>query len=231
MNPEKNSLDEAFDQTKKKFTQAFRHIVQPEKVDSVLAEAAFPAYAHRNWLINRIMWQRLRVVFDYCNQRPGSRILDFGCGSGVAAYLLAQAGHAVTLFDTEYRPLRLMQAQLAFPPLPTLQPENLTPSTLKHSFDFIIVLDVLEHIRGLSNQVMLFRELLTSTGELIVSGPTENSLYPIGRRLAGRAFSGTYHVSNIRLIKRELTKSGDITDLATIYPLLPLFEVFTLKVS
>jgi 2-polyprenyl-3-methyl-5-hydroxy-6-metoxy-1,4-benzoquinol methylase len=218
-----------FRQTQKNFNRIFRDIVEREKVDTVLAEAAFPAYAHHNLLINRLMWDRLHVVFNYLNHFPASRILDFGCGSGVTSWLLHTAGHHVVMFDAEYKPLRLVQARLTFP-------AGLTTKTLAelqgqeaHAFNFILALDVLEHIKNLPDNIRLFRHLLRDDGQLIVSGPTENILYRLGRRIAGRQFSGDYHVSDIRAIKRELVAEATITPLATLYPLFPLFEVFAAR--
>jgi 2-polyprenyl-3-methyl-5-hydroxy-6-metoxy-1,4-benzoquinol methylase len=227
MNPDpRHHEQELFRQAKETFNPIFRDIVQRERVDSVLAEAAFPAYAHPNVLINRIMWDRLHVVYEYINRYPASRVLDFGCGSGVGSWLLNAAGHQVVMFDTEYKPLHLIQRHLTFP-------ANIAIKTLAelraqdaHAFDFIIALDVLEHITDQNSYVGLFRHLLRNHGEVIVSGPTENILYQIGRAIAGRQFSGTYHVSNIRNIRQQLAREANIKQLATLYPFFPLFEVF-----
>ncbi len=70
-----------------------------------------------------------------------------------------------------------------------------------NSFDVIFALDVLEHIENLSDYVELFKKLLTPDGVIIISGPTENILYKIGRKFAGNRFTGDYHVTNISSIK------------------------------
>ena len=61
------------------------------------------------------------------------------------------------------------------------------------SFELIIALDVLEHVKDLPGTLAQLLRLLQPGGELIVSGPTENALYRFGRRLAGPEYSGDYH--------------------------------------
>ena len=56
------------------------------------------------------------------------------------------------------------------------------------SFDIIYALDVLEHINDLEPYVTLFSKLLVPGGTVIISGPTENIFYKIGRKIAGKRF-------------------------------------------
>jgi hypothetical protein len=71
--------------------------------------------------------------------------------------------------------------------------------------------------------------LLKQGGQLIVSGPTENILYRIGRKIAGPEYSGAYHERGIAEIKNELTRIARIESIATLYWPIPLFEIFTAK--
>lgn len=88
-------------------------------------------------------------------------------------------------------------------------------------------LDVLEHVDDLPGTLSHLMRLLKPGGQLVVSGPTENLFYQIGRKLAGPEYSGAYHERGIAQIKRELLKIARIEHIATLYQPIPLFEVFT----
>ena len=72
-------------------------------------------------------------------------------------------------------------------------------------FDTIFALDVLEHIPDLEKVSVKLKELIGDFGQLIISGPTENTFYHLGRRLAG--FSGHYHVRKFMISNASLVKS------------------------
>lgn len=195
-------------------------------------EAAFPAYSHRNPLINWLFWQRLRKVMDHIQSpTPYEGILDFGCGSGVMLPFLSKISKSVTAMDVDLMPLECAQefiplesnvevkdaAKTAFTDLPA------------KAFDLIIALDVLEHVQDLPHTLDELFKLLKPKGQLIVSGPTENILYQIGRKIAGPEYSGAYHERGIAEIKQELLKRTNIEHIATLYWPIPLFEVFAAR--
>lgn len=215
-----------FADVKHRFKSAIRAIAQEHRTDEV-DEAALPSYAHGNPLIDYIFWKRVRLAYDYANTSPGRRVLDFGCGSGVLSYALAHAGHHVTAIDLDFRPLRLVQNRIPFPTSIRFLEGDVVTQDIPERFDLIVALDVLEHIEPLQPYLERFAQLLTPTGVIFVSGPTENTLYKIGRRLAGQRFTGDYHVSNIHTIKRQFEQSFRTKHQATLLPIVPLFEVFT----
>jgi methyltransferase family protein len=98
------------------------------------------------------------------------------------------------------------------------------------SFQLINALDVLEHVDDLSRTLFDLLNLLQPGGRLVVSGPTENILYQIGRKLAGREYSGDYHERGVGVIKQELARLAQVQQIATLYWPIPLFEVFVAKV-
>jgi SAM-dependent methyltransferase len=51
------------------------------------------------------------------------------------------------------------------------------------SFDTIVAADVLEHVIDLAPLIAEFRRLLTPGGELLISAPSENRFYELGRRV------------------------------------------------
>jgi 2-polyprenyl-3-methyl-5-hydroxy-6-metoxy-1,4-benzoquinol methylase len=194
-----------------------------------LDEAAFPAYSHPNPLINWLFWQRLRKTMEYLEPHiPYQRVLDFGCGSGVLLPFLAKISSHVTAADVDMTPFERMKAQMGFHA--NIETLDLKTATLRGlptaSYDVITALDVLEHVEDIEGTLNDLLRLLKQGGRLIVSGPTENIFYKLGRHMAGKEYSGDYHKRGIAEIKRELANRGAIDQIAVLYPPVPLFDLF-----
>lgn len=93
--------------------------------------------------------------------------------------------------------------------------------------DLIIAMDVLEHVDDLNDILCNFNDLLSLNGSILVSGPTENLLYKIGRKLAN--YSGEYHTSNIHDIVSQLGKLFTIHRYKTLFPVFDFFEIYIAK--
>lgn len=217
-----------FNLYKSHYRAAIRRILS-EAEPGRLDEAAFPAYSHANPLINWLFWQRLRVVMSYIqNAIPIENILDFGCGSGVMLPFLAQNSKQVTAMDIDLIPIERMQKYYPLESNVQVMDSSKSPLTSlpAHAFDFIIALDVLEHVDDLPRTLSELLNLLKPGGQIIVSGPTENFLYQIGRKLAGREYSGAYHERSIGEIREYIGQYATIQKIATLYWPVPLFEIF-----
>jgi len=196
-------------------------------------EAGFPAYAHRNPLINWLFWQRLRVVMDYL-QKDGlyEHVLDFGCGSGVMLPFLCKISARVIAMDIDLLPFERVSRQRTFPA--NLTVHDAREVTLKElpkaSFDIILATDVLEHVDDISGTLADMQTLLKPGGQIVISGPTENILYKIGRMLAGPEYSGDYHERGILEVRDMLAEQMQVIPIATLYWPVPLFEVFAGKI-
>jgi 2-polyprenyl-3-methyl-5-hydroxy-6-metoxy-1,4-benzoquinol methylase len=194
-----------------------------------LDEAGFPAYSHPNPLINWLFWQRLEAAMNYIETyAPYENALDFGCGSGVMLSFLAGHSQRVTAMDIDLLPLERMKKYIPLAEnVRVLDAKQASISEFApKSFDLINALDVLEHVDDLPHTLSGLLNLLKPGGRLVVSGPTENVLYQIGRKLAGPEYSGEYHERGITEIKRELKRSARVEQIATLYWPIPLFEVF-----
>ncbi len=201
---------------------------QPGSLD----EAAFPAYSHRNPFINWLFWQRLRVVMNYVERSaPYQQVLDFGCGSGVLLPFLAKHSQSVLGLDVELLAFESMRKRINFPG--NIEVRDATQTRLESlpaaSFDLITALDVLEHVDDLSATLQNLVRLLKPGGRLVVSGPTENIFYKIGRRVAGREYSGAYHERGIPEVRRALAKLARVETIARLYPPVVLFDIFVGK--
>ncbi len=196
----------------------------------MLDEAAFPAYAHPNPLIDQLFWGRLAAAERYLAVKPPKRVLDFGCGSGVMSYILSSFVEEIIATDIEPASFHLMRSEVSFPPnIAFSSAAELNEVRYQRYFDAILALDVLEHIDDLTTVLLQFKKLLRAGGVVVISGPTENALYRLGRRLAGDRFSGEYHVSNIGRIEAACRKHGFVQPIAKLYPGLPLFRLFSLQ--
>lgn len=217
-----------FNAYKSEFRVVIRKVLA-ESEQGRMDEAGFPAYSHRNPLINWLFWQRLRMVIDYLEiDAPYEHVLDFGCGSGVMLPFLCGISARVTAMDIDLLPFERISRQRTFPA--NLEVHDARNVTLKDlpgaSFDFIIATDVLEHVDDISGTLTDMRALLKPNGQIIVSGPTENILYKIGRKLAGPEYSGDYHERGILEVQNLLAEQMEVIHIATLYWPMTLFEIF-----
>jgi 2-polyprenyl-3-methyl-5-hydroxy-6-metoxy-1,4-benzoquinol methylase len=195
-----------------------------------IGEAAFPAYAHRNPLIGYLFWNRLRVAYTFCLRQKGRRLLDFGCGPAVLTYALAQRGFQITALDTDLSPSVALRQRIAFPEsIRFLETDLLACELEPDSIDMIMALDVLEHIDDLKPYLDQFTALLAPGGVILVSAPTENWFYRVGRKLAGKRFTGDYHASGAAEVRMALEHDFVIERVATLVRPIPLFELFSAR--
>ncbi len=221
-----------FNLYKSRYCSAIRRVLS-EAEPGRLDEAAFPAYSHTNPLINWLFWQRLRVVMNYVQSAaPVECILDFGCGSGVMLPFLAQNSKQVTGMDIDLIPIERIQKYYPLESNVQLIDSSKSPLTSLPAcaYDFIIALDVLEHVDNLPRTLSELLNLLKPGGQIVISGPTENFFYRIGRRFAGTEYSGAYHERSIGEIRTLLGKYTIVKNIATLYWPAPLFEIFAGKV-
>lgn len=226
-----NSSD--FREYKTRYRSAIRKVLE-EAERGRLDESGFPAYSHLNPLINWLFWQRLHTAMNYIEKyAPYENVLDFGCGSGVMLPFLARQSKQVTAIDIDLLPLESLKKHIPLAEnIEVLDASQTSLSQLTpQSFDLINALDVLEHVDDLTHTLIELLNLLKPGGRLVVSGPTENTFYQIGRKLAGSEFSGEYHERGTAEIKRELARLACVRQIATLYWPAPLFEIFVAQVQ
>ena len=222
-----------FREYKTRYRSAIRKVLE-EAERGRLDESGFPAYSHLNPLINWLFWQRLHTAMNYIEKyEPYENVLDFGCGSGVMLPFLAQQSKQVTAIDIDLLPLESLKKHI--PLAQNIQVVDASQTSLSQltpkSFDLIDALDVLEHVDDLTHTLIELLTLLKPGGRLVVSGPTENTFYQIGRKLAGSEFSGEYHERGTAEIKHELARLACVRQIATLYWPAPLFEIFVAQVQ
>ena len=121
---------------------------------------------------------------------------------------LADLSERVMAADIFLDPLRKMMSLVSMPgniDLFNLKERNLVEIETS-SIDLVLALDVLEHVNDLDETLQNLVRVTVPDGKIIVSGPTENTLYKIGRN--------------------ELANLVRLKKISTIYYPLPLFELY-----
>jgi len=155
-------------------------------------EMAIPSYLHPNPLINWIVWRRHHILLNFAKDLPNKSVLDFGCGLGI--FLPSLAENAQTVYAVDLFPEYAQE-------LCRLRKLNVTIGTTlgiveDNSLDYIFAAEVLEHIKDLDHMITIMAAKLKPGGAILLSLPTENFLYKIGRTLAGFRDKGDYHERN-----------------------------------
>ncbi len=171
-------------------------------------EMAIPSLLHGNPALRWMAWRRLHVLADVFRTLcpPEARVMDYGCGTGVLFETLLDRSARVFGVDLVLDAARLLVERQGHDRVELIGPDQAEQYIAPGSLDLVVAAEVLEHVEDLGQVLALFRTLLASTGKLLVSLPTENRLYRLGRRLAG--FDGHYHVHNAHSIDRVIRAAG-----------------------
>ncbi|MCX7770235.1 MAG: class I SAM-dependent methyltransferase [Proteobacteria bacterium] len=189
-------------------------------------EMAIPSYNHPNPLIRWLMWKRYEVIFKLAKIDKNMIVYEFGCGLGL--FLPTISKYAKKTYATDLYPQYAIKLAQDF----NLNINFITDITeLDETLDLIISADVLEHIESLEELLSLWNKYLKDDGRIIISGPTENFFYKIGRLIAGFRDKGDYHHHNIDFIRNEIIKRGFLPQKEKSLPstYLKLFKIIEFK--
>ena len=193
-------------------------------------ESAIPSYTHYNPLVRWIMFRRLDVILELLHNKvaPGSDggIFEFGCGVGLLLPRLSQISTTVYATDICLDAAKKAVQYYGCKNVTLIPPDRLLDAIPDKSLNAIIAADVLEHVDNLEEIIGIFRAKLAPHGSMIISGPTENVIYGICRKIAG--FTGEYHVRNIFDIERVAESAGFrlVEQRSLPFPILPkLFSI------
>ena len=167
-------------------------------------EMAIPSYLHGNPLIRWLMWRRYEVIAGMARFDDTTSVLEFGCGSGVFLPEMNRTAGTVYAIDIFPEYAQRLNERRGL----NTQFISEVADLEDQSIDVIIAADVLEHIDDLNPWLQLFSSKLVRNGRFIVSGPTENRVYQLGRIVAGFGDKGDYHHTNIDRLIEKITQSG-----------------------
>ncbi len=202
------------------YEDAFRRLLA-ESPPGAYDEMALPSYTHGNRLMAWLFWRRIEAAFALAGDLAGKSVLDFGCGGGVTFKRLHELGCDITGLDPDAAGLASeMCRRLGVSACIVRDPRELAG----RRFDRIFALDVLEHVEDLERSIADLLRALAPGGRIVLSGPTENLWYRLGRSLAG--FSGHYHVRTIYDIEDAFSARGlDRLDVRTLRLPFALFRL------
>jgi 2-polyprenyl-3-methyl-5-hydroxy-6-metoxy-1,4-benzoquinol methylase len=206
----------------------FRSVLK-EAQKGMYDECTIPSYAHRNRLISWLFWKRIEAALSLAGDLKGKTVLDFGCGGGVTFRYLHEQGCSITGCEDQFPDLaREMSRHLGI----DAEIAGDLFELKERRFDVIFALDVLEHIDDLGAVLDKFRELAHQHTKIVISGPTENFLYRMGRRIIGYQEQARFHERTIYDVEGDM-KEGRFHPLAlkTIFPGLTVFRVSSWNVN
>lgn len=182
--------------------------------------SAPPGHFARKQLFSRsrlIAWshrRRFQTALNWVTSASSHRVLDYGCGDGTFLEQLAdRIGPDSQLLGAELDP-RVVQAnreriglakQIQF-----IHQNELDAPGFNASFDWIVCMEVLEHVVETDSVLQAFEQWLAPHGQLLISVPVETGPALIAkqcvRRLAGWRGIGDYRF-NARYSWTELAKA------------------------
>lgn len=182
-------------------------------------ESCVPSYCHKNPLAAYVSWLRLfrAVAMARKNFPAAKRALDFGSSVGELGHMLVDNSVAYEFIEQDEAAAAFLKSRL--------------PGAVRHSldtapegsYDWIFAIDSLEHNDAYAELVSRLSSKLSPSGLLILSGPTENRLYRLGRSIAG--YDGHYHTTTIYEIEKAAAQQLSKIDASTIIPGAPLFRL------
>ncbi|MGS1016178.1 class I SAM-dependent methyltransferase [Allosphingosinicella humi] len=182
-------------------------------------ESCVPSYCHPNWLAAYVSWIRLFRAAELARTivPAPARILDFGSSVGELGHLVSEGGAGYDFVESDQHSADYLVSRLPGARRVTLEdaPEG--------GYDQLFAIDSLEHNENYAELLEVLAGKLAPGGVLILSGPTENRLYRLGRRIAG--FDGHYHETTIYAIEAVAERLLARRAVRQVLPVAPLFRI------
>ncbi len=206
-NQELNNYSRKFNNNLDTALKKLAEITQSEKTDEISA----PLYLHKNFLVRKTFIDRFKKAYSLASFK-GKSVLDYGCGSGIFLQAISneiKQGVGVDL-DIEVAKQIVSAKNIILKEI-----NNEKDIEGFSNINVITSFDVLEHIQNFQPLLDTFKKILDPDGTIIISGPTENFLYKLARKItrfgvSGRLLGEEEHVSNIKDIKEMMVKKGFI---------------------
>jgi 2-polyprenyl-3-methyl-5-hydroxy-6-metoxy-1,4-benzoquinol methylase len=198
------------------------------------------SYQHRartDGLAVQRFWhaEKERIIRAHGAPRPGNKVLDVGCGSGVITDLLASMGADALGIDANPQAIAYAQATFTRPTLHFRQGLVEDLPDAPESFDGIYCLEVLEHLfeNQATDLLARFARLLRPGGHLLLTTPNYRGLWPALEFMMDRlhlAPTMANHQHVTRLHRRRLRDmlapaDWDILRLHTFSTLAPFLSI------
>lgn len=161
-------------------------------------------YVHSNPIVRWLSWSKPKAVIKYINKINPKRefnVLDFGCGEGAFLPTLSKYFNEVDAMDLSTTEAKKLCKELRCNKVSFY--EDL--SDINKKYDIIVAMEVLEHIKDIKSITENLTGRLKKDGMLIVTGPSENFFYEMGRKVFGFTKPKDHYYS-IKEIEEVLSK-------------------------
>lgn len=118
--------------------------------------------------------RRNQVVFDLCHVKSGDKVLDIGSGRGWFSIQAAELGADVTALDLSEENLKKIKSINSN--VNVLYGDACEVPVIDSQFDWIVALEVLEHIVEPKTAVMNWKKLLKPDGKILVTVPYKEKI-------------------------------------------------------
>jgi len=196
-----------------------------------------PEYHSKNPWLRKLFLKRLETAIQLADFKINSRqkVIDLGCGEGLFLKLLQERFIRLNIFGIDSEPnIKNIKKNICA----DVRVRDLRNSGFPSNFfDIAFCLDVLEHFADLEAPVNEIIRILKPDGLLIVSLPTENIFYKIGRLITKGTVSeqkgpcSSPHFYNAKKVNDFLchNRFKAISQIFLPSKFLPLFEVSSFK--
>ena len=172
-------------------------------------------YSSDNFWVQVIFESRLWRVFEHLkNHQSRGRVLDIGCGEGLLLLNMANLFNKCVGIDLHTEAAEKFVADFKLPNVSLMQGEFREAVLESNSFDVVTATDVLEHVWDLPSFIKRVKEILKPGGLFLITIPSENFFYRIGRKVFG--FSQNHnscpHLHNAEQIISVLKKEFEIVE-------------------
>jgi ubiquinone/menaquinone biosynthesis C-methylase UbiE len=162
--------------------------LEPSRMEALVARLGHedtPRVYNDTFLVRELFWRRLEALLALSQPPSRERALDFGGGNGVLAPTLSRRYGEVLCVDLRTEMAEEIRRDEKLENVRLLTGEISSLGLPSEHVDTIVAADVLEHILHLEALVAEFHRLLKPGGELLVSAPSENRFYELGRKVFG----------------------------------------------
>ncbi len=170
-----------------------------------------PQYYAGNFLVRKLFWQRVKTALSLVRISPKMKVLDIGAGSGELMEIIMDKYPGLYIKGLDIK-RHTKDSKLR----QKIRIGNVTMMPFKSDeFDLAFALDTLEHVKEFGKSMMEIRRVLKNRGILVVSAPSENTFYKLGRLFEKGTVSmekanSSRHYYDYPYIKKEAKKHMEL---------------------
>lgn len=130
-----------------------------------------------------LIWNRLRYllspqfdIYEQVSKLVRGKVADIGFGTGFGSHLLMLNAKEVHAFEIDENAIKFAKAVFPFKKL-FFKQEDITGKIIEKNFDYVIMIDVLEHIKNQQLALRNVKKMLSDKGVFICSTPNRLSRY------------------------------------------------------